>query len=971
MARSRIALGAHRLLFALTGTLITGSVSALPVSASSAEQTSSAVAPAPAHLKIQADRQYSDRNTKATIAEGNVSIQLGNAELRADRIEFDAGFRTLYARGAVRLRRGKQYFQASSFRYNLVQNEGQLNDVYGVIDLEEPLSNPFTTSLTTSPATEKRPETPSESPSKTSFTEDTPENNEDMPPVACPPLLPPVPDWHPQPWAVTAWGGQMIDSAFGDTFMFNGRMRPEAVLGLGVQRRIMRAGPLAIELEADLFSHMAKQQQGGEFNQSNPYADLPPQGFGEGVLGIGARVWVQPWLSLSFVEGISYNSDVSLYEKTFRENYTQLLNYLGFEVEAAVSSDLSLVGRIHHRSGAFGTYGGVSEGSNAYLLGLRYRWGRDTPQPESAMMPPLPECADPDRDHRVKPSSLSDRLDSIALGDGGYPQRHVSSDGKTEQEPIPPAQQQAMRTEAIAKIDQRVSEIDFQGSFSIERRSGIPVQRQNSSIRDENRFGVVKVPQLKRLGSTNLLNGTISRWRIQASKVLITADGWQADRMGFSNDPFTPAQTRIDAEDVIAREQANGDVLISARRNRLIVEERLPIPVTRRQLIQKEEEVENRLVVGIDNKDRGGLFVGRNLKPLTIGTSTELSLQPQFMLQRAMDGDFNSAGDLFGLDAKLRGRYGDYRLSADADMSSFDPDDILSASRFWGSFGRDIDLGSLGVLETKLFGAYRYRTWNGSLGETDINAAYGVYAQTRGSWSTGDMDHNYLIRGAIGDYDADRFNSNRPLRTGRGSLYASITSQIPLLKGNTAELIPTAAYRYSPVAIVPGLSLNTNVNTSVAVYGDGRHQETLSLSGGPTITLGTFSKPFLDFTQISIVGSGSLKNGNSPFAFDRNVDLATLGIGLTQQIVGPVVLSTGVSYNVDPGSEYYGKTVNSNVELRWQRRSYDVGIYFNPYEGIGGVRFRLNDFGFKGTGVPFVPYTPTNWMETSNSDRPF
>jgi hypothetical protein len=280
-------------------------------------------------------------------------------------------------------------------------------------------------------------------------------------------------------------------------------------------------------------------------------------------------------------------------------------------------------------------------------------------------------------------------------------------------------------------------------------------------------------------------------------------------------------------------------------------------------------------------------------------------------------------------------------------------------------------MGGLGVLSTNLFGAYRYRTWNGSLGETDINAAYGVYAQTKGSWSTGEVDHNYLIRGAIGDYDADRFNSNRRLRTGRGSLFASVTSKIPLLKGKTAELIPTAAYRYSPVPIVPGLSLNTNVNTSIAVYGDGRHQETLSLSGGPTITLGTFSKPFLDFTQISIVGSGSLKNGDSPFAFDRNVDLATLGVGLTQQIVGPVVLSTGVSYNVDPGSKYYGSTVNSNIELRWQRRSYDVGVYFNPYKGIGGVRFRLNDFDFKGTGVPFVPYTPTNWMETTNADRPF
>ena len=563
------------------------------------------------------------------------------------------------------------------------------------------------------------------------------------------------------------------------------------------------------------------------------------------------------------------------------------------------------------------------------------------------------------------------RLDSVSLGDGGRPQRHVSSGGTTEQPTIPPAQQQAMRTEAIARIDQRISDVDLQGSFSIERRSGIPVQRLNSSVRDENRFGVVKVPQLKSLGSTNFLNGTISRWRVQASKILITADGWEADRMGFSNDPFTPAQTRINAEDVIAREQANGDVLISARRNRLIVEERLPIPVTRRQLIQKEEEVENRFVVGIDNRDRDGLFVGRNLKPLTIGTSTELSVQPQFMVQRAIDGDFNSAADLFGLDAKLRGRYGNYKLNGDADINSFDPADILSSSRYWGSFGRDIDMGGLGVLTTNLFGAYRYRTWNGSLGETDINAAYGVYAQTKGSWSTGEVDHDYLIRGAIGDYDADRFNSSRRLRSGRGSLFASVTSKIPLLKGKTAELIPTAAYHYSPVPIVPGLSLNTNVNTSIAVYGDGRHQENLSLSGGPTITLGTFSKPFLDFTQISIVGSGSLKNGDSPFAFDRNVDLATLGVGLTQQIVGPVVLSTGVSYNVDPGSKFYGSTVNSNIELRWQRRSYDVGVYFNPYKGIGGVRFRLNDFDFKGTGVPFVPYTPTNWMETTNADRPF
>ena len=197
----------------------------------------------------------------------------------------------------------------------------------------------------------------------------------------------------------------MIDAAFGDTFLFKGDMRPEAVLGIGLQRRIWRAGPLAVELEADLFSHIAQQQRGGEYNQSNPYADLAAQTFGEGVVGIGARLWLQPWLSFSVLEGVSYNSQVSLYEKTFRENYSKLLNYLGIELEAAVSPDVSVVGRIHHRSGAFGTYNGVTEGSNAYLLGLRYRWGRDRELNTAITMPPPEGCPDPDRDQRVRATS--------------------------------------------------------------------------------------------------------------------------------------------------------------------------------------------------------------------------------------------------------------------------------------------------------------------------------------------------------------------------------------------------------------------------------------------------------------------------------------------------------------------------------------------------------------------------------------
>ena len=95
MGRSSIALAAHRLLFVLTGTLITGSMSVLPAAASSAEARSETIAQAPARLNVRADRQYTDTGSKANVAEGNVSVQLGNAELHADRIEFDATYRCL------------------------------------------------------------------------------------------------------------------------------------------------------------------------------------------------------------------------------------------------------------------------------------------------------------------------------------------------------------------------------------------------------------------------------------------------------------------------------------------------------------------------------------------------------------------------------------------------------------------------------------------------------------------------------------------------------------------------------------------------------------------------------------------------------------------------------------------------------------------------------------------------------------
>ena len=83
--------------------------------------------------------------------------------------------------------------------------------------------------------------------------------------------------------------------------------------------------------------------------------------------------------------------------------------------------------------------------------------------------------------------------------------------------------------------------------------------------------------------------------------------------------------------------------------------------------------------------------------------------------------------------------------------------------------------------------------------------------------------------------------------------------------------------------------------------------------------------------------------------------------------MGPLVFNGGVGLNVDPGSGNYGEVTGSYLEVRWQRRSYEVGIFYSPYDGLGGLRVRLNDLNFSGPGVPFVPLTPSQAIE----QRPF
>jgi hypothetical protein len=85
------------------------------------------------------------------------------------------------------------------------------------------------------------------------------------------------------------------------------------------------------------------------------------------------------------------------------------------------------------------------------------------------------------------------------------------------------------------------------------------------------------------------------------------------------------------------------------------------------------------------------------------------------------------------------------------------------------------------------------------------------------------------------------------------------------------------------------------------------------------------------------------------------VDLGTISFRAAQQLYGPVVLEAGATVNIDTNSRFYGDVSYSYLELKLLQRSYEFGVYYSPYDKIGGFRIRLNDFSFRGSGTPFVP----------------
>lgn len=166
-------------------------------------------------------------------------------------------------------------------------------------------------------------------------------------------------------WSLTLLGGVMSDDTLGDAALFQADYDySHKFTALALGRELGRwKSDLRFELEGQVLRHRGAQSY-WEFDGA-----------------IIAR-WLRfPWdsyvdTSFAVGEGFSIASEKSTLEQRRHENSSRFLNYLLFEFAFAHPEykALSLVTRLHHRSGIRGLINDVHGASNSMALGLRYEF---------------------------------------------------------------------------------------------------------------------------------------------------------------------------------------------------------------------------------------------------------------------------------------------------------------------------------------------------------------------------------------------------------------------------------------------------------------------------------------------------------------------------------------------------------------------------------------------------------------------
>lgn len=472
-------------------------------------------------------------------------------------------------------------------------------------------------------------------------------------------------------------------------------------------------------------------------------------------------------------------------------------------------------------------------------------------------------------------------------------------------------------------------------------------------------FSVGAGRDINRLPGALPSGGRVRRFRFEADRIDFTPEGWVAQRIDITNDPFSPPELVLRADRAVLTRISPLEDEVVATRPRVVFDQKVSVPFLRRRFVLSRAETEPSLFrFGFDDQDRGGLFVEGIINVVNT-RQINFSIYPQVFLQRMIIGETSEGigdRDNYGVRTALDVRFTDRTiLRARAALTSLNLDDFENRFRASTRLEQLVLPTPFGFHRVGLEYSFRDRLFNGSLGFQTVQTSLGVIFQSpnipiRNSGFVVNYQTGYQLITA----DTDREDLLEPVRTdnrvqlGRFQATAGIGRTFVLWTGKSLPATPDQGLNYTANPVVPQIALSTTLRGVFSQYTSGDSQRDLIGTVGLFAQFGNFSKRFFDYTSVGVSYSQVLGSGASPFLFDRTVDNRILSLSFFQQLYGPVRVGVQTSINLDTRDAF-----STDVFLEYSRRTHGIIVRYNPVLEIGSISFRVNDFNWTGTAEPF------------------
>ena len=459
--------------------------------------------------------------------------------------------------------------------------------------------------------------------------------------------------------------------------------------------------------------------------------------------------------------------------------------------------------------------------------------------------------------------------------------------------------------------------------------------------------------------------GKITNWVFSTKYIKIDVNKWSSEKAFLTNDLLDTNQIKLQFNKFEVY-PSKEKLKFKSKINYLILEDKITIPFWygNRTIVKKSSSslaFRNRWNTGYDKLNRDGYFIGRKLNPIKLPNDLVLNIEPQVLLQRILKGKTKSfvqknysinspkvqrnisLSDYFALASSLKGKINDWDIEITKELYSFDFNEFANAFRSRAKLSKEIKLFN-GVFLKRIFGAYRERIWNGSIGESEVYKAFGLQIDQTNNWKNSSVQKNQIISFGLGSYEAEALNSSDFEKSFKGSINYQFNQKIPLYeKGIDSEIIDKS-FEYIPKPVRQGVFINSNIAANYSLYKNGNSQQYLGVGLGPEMIIGDFKKKFFDYTRINIRPFYKFKSGKSIFKFDQISDKFTMNLNFDQHLIGPWLIETAGTLNLDQDSNHYGEFINSKIGVNFKKRSYSIGIFYQPHNQAGGINFILNGF---------------------------